>query len=133
MNKDSNDAAQRVRKILMFSFYLNAIFWKTNISYLLISTRTWAYQGVRNIVFFGNICVRTKWMIPNHLERQSVIELYAWWTHFKLVFHFCTPWKLRFSDVFRMKRNGTLASNGLTIFTFALDYVEAATHGCFLG
>ena len=28
-------------------------------------TRTCSYQGVRNASFFGNFCVRTKWLIPN--------------------------------------------------------------------
>ena len=32
-------------------YYLRQIFQKTNISYLLIRTRTSAYQGVRNVSF----------------------------------------------------------------------------------
>ena len=31
------------------------IFRKTNISYPLIRTRTWAYQGVRNVSFSENL------------------------------------------------------------------------------
>ena len=35
-----------------------------NFSYLLIRTRTCSYQGVRNVSFSENFCVRTKWMNP---------------------------------------------------------------------
>ena len=33
---------------------------------VLIQKRTCAYQGVRNVSFFGKFCVRTKWIIPKH-------------------------------------------------------------------
>ena len=41
---------------------------KTFISYPLIRTRTRANQGVENVSSLGNICVRTKWIVPYALK-----------------------------------------------------------------
>ena len=42
------------------------IFWKSDLSYALIQTRSCVYHGVRNVSFFGKFCERTKWMIPKN-------------------------------------------------------------------
>ena len=45
-----------------FLQYVRNIFWKINISYYLICTRTIAYQGVRNVNFSKNVWyVLNKW------------------------------------------------------------------------
>ena len=58
-----------------FIYHVRKIFWKTNISYLLISKHTCVYQGVRNASFFGKFSVRTKWMVP--IDQGSFIINYS--------------------------------------------------------
>ena len=44
--------------------YVRKIYRKSNISYYLIRSRTYAYQRVQNATFLVNFCVRTLWMAP---------------------------------------------------------------------
>ena len=41
--------------------YVRKVFRKTDISYPLIRTREYLYQGLRNVIFSGKFCIRTKW------------------------------------------------------------------------
>ena len=53
-------------------------FQKTNISYPLIRTRTWSYQGVRNVSVLENFA-------------YVMNDRYLLLTHYKPMFHFYTP------------------------------------------
>ena len=50
------------------------IFWKTNISFPLIRTRTCAYQGARNVRFFGKFGVL--WFLETPVLRFSLLPYY---------------------------------------------------------
>ena len=41
----------------------------------LILTRMCAYQGVRNVSFFGKFCVRTKWMNPKSEQLYLMLNI----------------------------------------------------------
>ena len=57
------------------------MFWKINISYPLIRTRTYMWVSeVRNVSFWEKNCVYTKWMIPYWItDFVSWVELKAIW------------------------------------------------------
>ena len=69
-----------------FILYVRKVFRKTNISYSLIHTRTFAYQRGKKWQFFGKFCVRTKSITPSN--RVTVVI----WRHFPRFSFLCFVW-----------------------------------------
>ena len=109
---------------IIHSVHIRKIFRKTNISYPLIRSRLYAYQGVRNVSFSENFVYILTERTRIKFESRSQIAL-TFLAHAIILYLLETPKNLRFSVVFRVYKMVTLIRGGLSHFVPVLSFIPA--------
>ena len=102
-----NKAKGRISKQVSQENKVRQIFRKTNVSYLLIRTHTWEYQGGKKCLFF-----RKKIVVWNSSLCLITDDLAYFWPEFPFLYHVKTTNKQRFPSVFWECKTAKLAWNG---------------------